>query len=69
MQPRIWILLGLLLAHLIVAVWDVYHVMRGQHYNTISATFYDWSIAYPIFPFIFGVIAGHVFWPNEVKGQ
>lgn len=64
MSARIWLLVLLLMIHLAVAAWDIWAVVRGTPADTISKTFYDWASAYPIFAFMFGVLTGHVFWPQ-----
>lgn len=61
---RVWLAVAFLLAGLIVGIWDVFVTARGEPGNTVSSTLYEWSIAYPILPFVLGVITGHLFWPH-----
>lgn len=55
--PR-WILLGLVLGLL---AYDVYAVLNSSPGDTISEVV-RWMAKRPIVPFVFGVIAGHLFW-------
>lgn len=65
MTARYWLLLALLFIHLAVAVWDIWCVSHHRPDDTVSATFLAWASHYPIFAFMFGVLVGHVFWPQE----
>jgi hypothetical protein len=46
-----------------VWVWDVYVIIQAKPGLTVSATMHRWSVAWPILPFLVGVLVGHVFWP------
>jgi len=61
---RIWLLVVLLGIHIAVAAWDIWAVASGRPDDTVSHTFLDWSTSYPIFAFVFGIVCGHVFWPQ-----
>jgi hypothetical protein len=45
-----------------IAAWDVYVITYGGIESSISQTMIEWAYHYPIFPFIIGVIVGHLFW-------
>jgi hypothetical protein len=55
--------IALIVAALLVGVWDVIAVSRGQPRDTVSDTLYAWSARFPILPLAVGIIIGHVFWP------
>ena len=46
----------------IVAVYDVWVISVGGNHASISQTMMEWSYNYPLFPFIVGVVIGHLFW-------
>lgn len=45
-----------------VATYDVYAISVGGTENTISHLLITISYKYPIFPFLMGLICGHLFW-------
>jgi hypothetical protein len=47
-----------------ITVTDVTLLLKGYEY-TISATLYEMAAGKPIIPFIFGLLGGHLFWPNR----
>tara|TARA_R110002020_G_scaffold427218_5_gene636557 strand:- start:107 stop:313 length:207 start_codon:yes stop_codon:yes gene_type:complete len=68
MQVSVWILIPkLIIWAFIVAVfvWDVIANMSGNHEATVSVFLLSTSRKYPIIAFLFGLLAGHAFWPNE----
>jgi hypothetical protein len=46
-------------------VWDVVANVSGHHDATVSRFLLSNSQKYPIIAFLFGLLAGHAFWPNE----
>ena len=46
----------------IIAVYDVYALIKGGFSNTISWIIYSNSLKYPVIPLIVGVLCGHLFW-------
>jgi uncharacterized membrane protein YhdT len=48
--------------------WDIYAAMSPNQ-PTISALTLNFALAHPILPFLTGVLAGHLFWPQQVKGD
>lgn len=56
----------LLVAGIVVGAWDIWVTAIGRPLDTVSRTLWDWSTMYPILPFVFGVIIGHVFWPTII---
>lgn len=48
--------------------WDIYAALSPVE-PTISALSLHFSQRHPVIPFLFGVIAGHLFWPQEVKAR
>lgn len=51
----------------IIAVYDFYIIYKKGKYYSISAWIIRHSKKYPIFPFIMGVICGHLFWSMDTK--
>ncbi len=51
-------------AVVLLVAYDVWTLVRRGYGTTISWTVYVWSRSYPIIPFAFGVLAGHLFWVN-----
>lgn len=48
----------------VVALWDFLAIVSGRSDDTVSRIFLDWSQANPIFPFLVGLLSGHLFWPQ-----
>lgn len=46
----------------IIAVVDFYLMFSGGREATISHVMIEWAYEYPIVPFCFGVLVGHLFW-------
>ena len=63
----------LLIALTLVGVWDIYVMAKGQEDFTISSLLREWSRLMPVFPFLAGLILGHVFLcscsPRELKAK
>lgn len=55
----------LILASVILIVWDLY--ARQFSGSTISELALSQARSHPVYPFLFGVLGGHLFWPQEVK--
>ena len=48
-----------------IAIWVLYDVWTGLKrgaQTTISVQSYNLAVQYPIFPFLIGVVMGHLFW-------
>lgn len=58
----IWFLIVLAL---IVAAYDVWRELKKDD-STISAVLLRASMHYPILSFLFGILAGHLFWAQTV---
>jgi hypothetical protein len=56
------VFLGLFAALMIFDVWTL--LARGYE-TTVSWTLYVWGTQFPIVPFAFGVLVGHLLWPNR----
>lgn len=48
----------------IVFAWDVIATSMGHGNSTVSIFLLNMSRQHPIVAFIFGLLAGHAFWPN-----
>ena len=44
-------------------IYDVWVILKDGVKASISVRVYTWSLKYPIIPFAFGVLFGHLFWP------
>jgi hypothetical protein len=55
---------------LILIAWDVYVAVNAEEGDTISEVLLFVS-RHPVLPFVFGVLAGHLFWPQyrETTGK
>jgi hypothetical protein len=51
----------------ILIVWDIWAYVTVGGEATISAVILDNSKKYPMLPFSFGVLIGHLMWPQKVK--
>lgn len=49
----------------VVWIWDSVCIVRQVPQYTVSAMIFQWSTAWPIVPFLSGVIIGHLFWPQR----
>jgi hypothetical protein len=52
---------GIVLA---IAIYDIYVLWKDGVKSTISVRILNWSIKYPVIPFVFGFVMGHLFWSN-----
>lgn len=53
-----------------IALYDTFALATGGYEATISCLLYTYSKQQPIIPFVFGVFAGHLFFPNkEARGD
>ncbi len=50
-----------------VTLYDVWAVAHGYE-KTISSTLFAASRDWPAIPFMFGFLAGHLFFPNRAAG-
>lgn len=48
--------------------WDIYAYFFGTD-STLSVVVTDWSHYTPMWPFLFGVLMGHWFWPAKRSGD
>ena len=59
---------GTALVFILVAVWDIVAVARGDPEASISTIMTRWASDYPIFAFVLGFVMGgvmaHLFWPR-----
>lgn len=51
----------------IIATYDVWTLAFRGYDTTLSWSLYMWSHDWPIIPFVFGVFAGHLFFPNRAS--
>lgn len=50
-----------------LACFDLFVYLYYGTEPTLSAIILEWSQAYPILPFVFGVLCGHLFWPQYLE--
>lgn len=63
MEIERYVATGILASLLLFGLIDVFLNFKYGVDGTISMCIYKLASNYPIIPFIFGVLAGHVFWP------
>lgn len=63
MDVERYIATGILSSLLLFGLVDVFLNLKYGVDGTISMCIYKLACNYPIVPFIFGVLAGHAFWP------
>lgn len=56
----------LIIVTILLIVWDVYVATNSVRGDTISEVFL-WASSHPVLPFAFGVLAGHLCWPQYLK--
>lgn len=66
------ILIGLTV--LVWIIWDVYTYIHSGNASTESATLYRWAYYAPGISFAFGILCGHLFYPqaeviNEISQE
>ena len=49
----------------VVFIWDVIANSSGHHEATVSYVLLPTSQKHPVVAFLFGLLAGHAFWPNK----
>jgi hypothetical protein len=47
----------------LIIAYDIYAALAGGIDGTVSAVIFDYSREYPIIPFAFGVLTGHLWFP------
>jgi len=63
-QITIYILIA---AIVLLIGWDIFAYIKGGGEATISSVILDTSKEFPPLPFAFGVLCGHLFWPQKDK--
>lgn len=46
----------------VVAAWDAFLMLKGHNDATFSVVLYRAAREFPVIPFVFGVLCGHIFW-------
>ena len=54
----------ILVAIIVISLWDITVVLMGRPEATISYVLFQSTKANPIIAFMLGVVIGHLFWPN-----
>jgi uncharacterized protein YjeT (DUF2065 family) len=57
-----WVALALVIVATGVAVYDVFATFTPDRWRTASDVIGEWSIRWPILPFLAGLLTGHLFW-------
>jgi hypothetical protein len=58
----------IIVAATVLITWDVKVALNDVSGDTISELLLEMAYRNPVLPFAFGVLMGHLFWPQE-KGQ
>jgi hypothetical protein len=56
-----WILFAVTIA---LIAWDVHVATNAVRGDTISELILFWAHQHPTLPFAFGILMGHLFWPQ-----
>lgn len=64
MKKTYYFIIGLVI---IIAGYDFFIIQAEGKEASISAVLIRWSYEYPSIPFLFGFIAGHLFWKMKDK--
>ena len=56
--------LFLIIALVIVGLWDLYAGWWTPPQSSVSAVIQEWSRRYPALPLAIGILLGHLFWPT-----
>lgn len=48
-----------------VLIYDIWATVRHGRESTVSAVILSWAKNYPIVPFVFGLVCGHLFWSQN----
>lgn len=60
-------LVFVLLIVFIIAVFDIYVILKKGKYHSISAFIIRSSRQYPSIPFLIGFVCGHLFWSMDTS--
>lgn len=55
----------LILTTVALVSWDIYAAVNGVDGDTISQVIFKGAQEHPSMPFSFGVLMGHLFWPQR----
>lgn len=59
----------LIVAFVLIMLYDFILALVGRWDITVSATIYDVSKSNPIIPFLIGLCVGHLIWPIQKDNQ
>lgn len=48
----------------LLMLWDLFIILKRGYSATVSATLLAFAKEYPIIAFGFGILVGHLWWPN-----
>lgn len=48
----------------VLMIYDLVIILSRGYQATVSATLFQFCKSYPIVPFLFGTLVGHLFFPN-----
>lgn len=65
MSLRQWTIFVIILSTVLIIGWDIFAYAKGGGVATISSVLLDTSKEYPVLPLAFGVLCGHLFWPQK----
>jgi hypothetical protein len=57
----------LLVVAALLGAYDVYAIITSGYDASVSMVILDWSRRAPVLPFAFGILSGHLFWPQSIK--
>jgi len=65
MSANQWVAAALSLIVFIVFLFDLFSVAARDELATVSAVVLEVSRKHPMVPLLFGVLMGHLFWPQR----
>lgn len=65
MNKASWILIAITVS---VVIFDVFFATDLKKGNTFSEVILRFSMDHPVIPFAFGVLSGHLMWPQFITG-
>ena len=59
----------LVVATLLLISWDIWVYLEPTPGDTISEVLLKYARPHPVIPFAFGVLMGHLFWPQRERAD
>lgn len=63
-QANVYLAYCAVLLLFFIGLYDVWAAFRLPPGNTVSHVVYHWALAFPVLPFLIGLLLGHLLWPT-----